>query len=441
MGNVIGNIMDMIMDKIMGNIDSEQKSDNKMLKRPVSVYTSDFYMACRNGDAELLRQMLSLRTFRELNQLEPNGNTSLHAAAFYGHCDIVKMLLEGGCMRSKVNLHGLTAWEEAATDEIRQLFERPQEGRNRFCGDASSQSFEITAPPAASEIGTDEKEEFDRDKWLEGYKSLDETVGDQCAMRLCKNRVIRFGLSKSGDDLKFLDIDWCYKDLRRKVNENVPESHPERAKADHLLDKLQKTRRVIHLIHLFTLETPFYRALHHDNDAFSATVLVSLSQLRNRVFQGRSYRGMSATVDNLRAYRWAHENKGSLLRTQTIMSTSLERSKAEQFAETNDPSNISVLFILDFPEPCPFAINLCKISNEFPCISEFQDEQEILLLVNCLFEVTDSEGSMRKCQRKFLLRVDGGRGGDEAESLRGDPREVHLSKLGEVRGDEEAESL
>ncbi|CAF1332675.1 unnamed protein product, partial [Didymodactylos carnosus] len=48
---------------------------------------------------------------------------------------------------------------------------------------------------------------------------------------------------------------------------------------------------------------------------------------------------------------------------------------------------------------------------------------------------------MRKCQRKILSRLDGGRGGDEVESLRSDPREVDLSKLSMIQGDDEAGSL
>ncbi|CAF0810729.1 unnamed protein product [Didymodactylos carnosus] len=45
------------------------------------------------------------------------------------------------------------------------------------------------------------------------------------------------------------------------------------------------------------------------------------------------------------------------------------------------------------------------------------------------------------CTYIILLIADDGRGGDGAESLRDDPREVDFSKLDEIRGNDEAGSL
>ena len=69
------------------------------------------------------------------NQLESTvESTPLHAASYYGHKEIVQLLLQYGCDRSQINGYGLTAYEEAANEEIRQLFKRPPDefGCNRF---------------------------------------------------------------------------------------------------------------------------------------------------------------------------------------------------------------------------------------------------------------------------------------------------------------------
>lgn len=91
---------------------------------------SKFYLACRNGDIEFVKNHLKTLspTIWNPNQFEPGVNsTPLHAASYYGHTEIVELLIEYGCDRSQTNSYGLTAFEEAANDEIRQLFERPND--------------------------------------------------------------------------------------------------------------------------------------------------------------------------------------------------------------------------------------------------------------------------------------------------------------------------
>ncbi|CAF4676196.1 unnamed protein product, partial [Didymodactylos carnosus] len=45
---------------------------------------SDFYIACRDRDVEFVKQMLEKAEY-DLNRLEPNNSTPLHAACYYGH--------------------------------------------------------------------------------------------------------------------------------------------------------------------------------------------------------------------------------------------------------------------------------------------------------------------------------------------------------------------
>ncbi|CAF3918442.1 unnamed protein product, partial [Rotaria sp. Silwood1] len=69
--------------------------------------------------------LLSQLSLFALNQFEPNGSTALHAAAFFGHAHIVRILIaHGGILTILRNHHNLTPAEEA-NDEIRQLLLSP----------------------------------------------------------------------------------------------------------------------------------------------------------------------------------------------------------------------------------------------------------------------------------------------------------------------------
>ncbi|CAF1440065.1 unnamed protein product [Adineta steineri] len=87
--------------------------------------TSKFYRACRSGDIKTVEELLSTLSLDEINQFEPNGSTALHCASCYGHAEIVKQLLDKGASRSLKNKYGKTAADEAATMQIKMLFNRP----------------------------------------------------------------------------------------------------------------------------------------------------------------------------------------------------------------------------------------------------------------------------------------------------------------------------
>jgi len=94
---------------------------------------SDLYQACRNGDVEAVKQMLTELNTADINRVEPNGSTSLHAASFYGHKTIIQMLLQHGAKSWMLNKYKMTSYEEAANDEIRSLFRRPLETDKSIC--------------------------------------------------------------------------------------------------------------------------------------------------------------------------------------------------------------------------------------------------------------------------------------------------------------------
>ncbi|UJR18079.1 hypothetical protein I4U23_004979 [Adineta vaga] len=91
-----------------------------MSKQP----TSEFYRACRDGDTDTVEKMLPILTKEDIERVEPNGSTALHAATHYGHKKIVKLLLARSPDTSIRNTYGNTAEDEASGSEIRTLFKQ-----------------------------------------------------------------------------------------------------------------------------------------------------------------------------------------------------------------------------------------------------------------------------------------------------------------------------
>ncbi|UJR34761.1 hypothetical protein I4U23_027539 [Adineta vaga] len=77
--------------------------------------------------------------------------------------------------------------------------------------------------------------------------------------------------------------------------------------------------------------------------------------------EGTSYRDLKITTKDLRPYRWSLRKKAAN-ETKTFCSTSLDRQVAQPFAELSKSE----------------AINLGKISDKEPCISEYENEAEVL---------------------------------------------------------------
>ena len=188
--------------------------------------------------------------------------------------------------------------------------------------------------------------------------------------------------------------------LQELVDKEITErKDPQSHKANELLRKFLDDSDyggIQHLIRLYTLETKFYHALRCNPMPLALPFYIALDKLNERYFQGQTYRGAKMDDDEINTYQWAVNNKGSLLQTKHFSSTSVKRSIAEQFStksskKTNNNRRNSVVFIYNFPDKCEQAINLSRISDKHLCLSEFEDEAEILVLPWVLFQVDKVE--------------------------------------------------
>lgn len=77
---------------------------------------SEFYFLCKEGRTDQVRQILedqSSPPIEELNELQPNGSTPLHAATFCWSCR--------NCPRTTLNKYGNSAYDEAQSPEVKKL--------------------------------------------------------------------------------------------------------------------------------------------------------------------------------------------------------------------------------------------------------------------------------------------------------------------------------
>lgn len=114
---------------------------------------SQFYIACRCGNFDKVQEYLYQLSLFALNQFEPNGSTALHAAAFFGHQEIVRILIaHGGILTILRNRHNLTPAEEA-NDEIRELLLTPDVTQLRSQStDTANSNIILFSPVSTTDI-------------------------------------------------------------------------------------------------------------------------------------------------------------------------------------------------------------------------------------------------------------------------------------------------
>ncbi|CAF1046140.1 unnamed protein product [Didymodactylos carnosus] len=132
--------------------------------------SANLYHACENNNiGQVMRYTESENINNIINEkLHLSGSTALHIAAHKGHNEIVKLLLKNGAFRSITNKYGLTPFEEARTEETKDLFRRINT-RHSFIGnpdDADYIEWVIADPDLVKERdhfrnGTDSLKRYD----------------------------------------------------------------------------------------------------------------------------------------------------------------------------------------------------------------------------------------------------------------------------------------
>ncbi|CAF2060145.1 unnamed protein product [Rotaria magnacalcarata] len=309
---------------------------------------STHYLACRKGDLSTVEQILPSLSLDEINQLEPNGSTSLHAACFFNHPQIVKLLLEHGASRTVLNKYGYTPLQEAITDEIKELFYRK-------AADA------------------------------QGRFTTDLTTSDAMEWVSVKNGIYGWRNKRKISDMNVVKAADCITHDKRFCNA------ADMNKIKYFLDKTRQTQDPYWLLKAYTAGADLCRSINKSlasgpsdiydlfmEDDFHSFVgcFFHHEALKKYRYSGKCYRGLKLAREDFESN---YEPDEQLL-IKPFMSTSKLRSVAENFAlsPSDDPNTLSVLCIYTIPErTLSFRDN---VALDISSISEYPHEQEVLIL-------------------------------------------------------------
>ncbi|CAF1605201.1 unnamed protein product [Didymodactylos carnosus] len=388
-------------------------------KHPVKGDADAFYFACRTGDLDYVRRILPTMTWQQLNQIQHNGSTYLHVASYTGRTEIVRLLLQHGCLRSKLNSYGLTPYDEALTEDVKALFHRPRDERGvcRFIDDGINETFQLTSTPVASKdsqttiitLNEDNEEtpeldgsdDFIRNEWIESFNNFDKHSALVLSTTLRSNLFHRlFGLKRLA--LHTL-MDYV-------ISMSLTERDLENEDIQYLLQKYKTSRKITWLLSLYTHQSSFYSALRDDSKCSAFTMLLyrNLSQLRPRFYKGQTYRGMRLTKKELSAYWSLSKHRGFALMNKVFQSSSKCQNVAEGFFNPPDvPSDSDeriymVLIQYDFLETCKSAIDLAPTKDTN--LSEYGYEAEVIILPYTLFEICEMKYDETTKTAKICLK-------------------------------------
>jgi hypothetical protein len=305
--------------------------------------TSQFYYACRNGNVDEVREKLPNMTLEEMDQIQANGSTALHAASYYDHSEIVKMLLDRGASRSISNKHKCLPYDETENGEIKKLFLR--QSATRFSDDGSGHIDWVKCDDAAEELSKD-------------YRSR-----------------------HTGFGWKSKDIDRRMKFIKNEM------SHTDVERIGKFLDDAQARQDPSLLLKAYTVESDFYKKLNKDlatkhfdqGTNFGITYFIdffynnpSFGQLS---YKGKVFRGMCITQDDLKQY-----GVGGKVMSKAFMSTTKDPTIAIAFA-TNGATNRQTQHgeRVKLSAMCTYEIINDRTGLDIEKVSEYAVEKEVLV--------------------------------------------------------------
>jgi hypothetical protein len=308
---------------------------------------SPLYVACCNGDLDAVEELLPTLTLDEINQVEPNGSTSLHAACHYNRPQIVKLLLDSGALRTTLNSDGCTAFDEATSKQVKALFPRSfADGQARFSNEISEQAIEWTS------LG------YGKYGWR--FK--------QCITNTDMYRAVDGILEEE----RFQDTSTTHQ-------------------VEYLLNKARQAQDPKCLVRVYTAGMGFCQAINKaialdplyyeqpdvEQSFYSFIgVLRCHEALEKYRYTGKCYRGMKISTEDFEE----NYKVGNELLIKPFISTSKSRDIAERFATAPSISSRSLLALCIYTIPARTLSYIDNVALDISSISEYPDEEEVLIL-------------------------------------------------------------
>ena len=160
----------------------------------------------------------------------------------------------------------------------------------------------------------------------------------------------------------------------------------------YFLNEAKQKNDPTFLLRIYTVEGIFYRELNHymaDGgktkvyqklcgrwSGYYAGVIMKNPTFQKYHFSGKTYRGMEVTNEDLEQYKL-----GVILANKAFQSTSKSRQIAFDFAHPDSPKSrtIPVIMIYGIRDP--------KSALDVSSLSEYPDEEEVLIVPGSLFKV------------------------------------------------------
>jgi hypothetical protein len=311
---------------------------------------SEFYLACRSGDLIMVNKILSCltpdKTCSFINRIEPNKSTALHAASYYGHADIVCLLLRRGAARDLRNRFGATPLEEVSSPRIRELFIRTLVN-SRFVADDVATEWTVA-----------------------GHAEIEAAM-------------LNYRYYMKATEHLGMIMPFIVNDEQIKNTEWIHELMP-------LFDQAATSNHALFLIQAYTKETPFYKLLNntlakdvlhwadefttpssiwHRN--FTAQLAKHPTLKKYKSWTGTCYRGMHLKKHEFDIYR-----ENMVVVNKGFLSTSKSIYVAVSFLNRNEKGKSEGLI----PVLCCYTIKWPAKALDISQLSSIPGEEEILLV-------------------------------------------------------------
>ncbi|CAF2153230.1 unnamed protein product [Rotaria magnacalcarata] len=313
--------------------------------------TSPFYDARRENNINLVEHYLKTMTVEEVDRIEQNGSTALHAAAYRGHDKIVELLLQKGASCSVKNKYNSTPLEEAKIDRIRQLIRR-RLTKNRFVGDYVEWI-----------VSTNDTDYITH----EYFKKL-ESYGNDPKFHKLIGYIKRHYLETELQDVDGIDK------IKKYFDQVINEKDPAYLLTAYTADTgFYSTLNV----HLAQLNLERLTAKENRSRAYYIGILAAHPKFDTLSYIGKVFRRMIITTHDLEKCKI-----GTRILTKSFSSASKQKNIASNFYINQDDtsSRLSVL--------CTYKIRNKRTALDIQQVSLYQYKEEVLILPYSAFKIT-----------------------------------------------------
>ena len=359
---------------------------------------SSLYLACQNNDLTLVESCLKEMKYEQIDyQHPPNNETALHIATQNQHKEMIQILLKYGARRSVTNADGQQAYELAKTKEIKDLFKRPQSFRfmflHKLCKTIPSLDQQNKIKCKTCSLVNDdvfyEWELVDRNAALKSSRFRQE-FKSSAPMNKKHLKQKLYSIKNGYIDTRLRDIstinnarvsDYFHRALLEEEPSYIISAYTICQQFSEVLNQ-DMARNVIHDLtngcSKFSCD-----CLYSTEDGTKSIISIFLrhQKFQELSFIGKTYRGIVIPKHVL-----GHYKVDSCIITTTFLSTSKDLDVAQMFCNNQGSNEAKHSFF------CTFEIlDNNRSAIDISTVSEFKQEQEVLILPYSAFLITKIE--------------------------------------------------